>query len=139
MICIMKIIQMMMRLCGNMEIKKLEKYLIKKGDKTDMLSSLERVDKNIINEKLKEYDVKTLKELSKCIIDEFAEILEFSKDDILTQMFFIKLVDNENTFIFSAYEEDVESLWVFPYDDGSHYTYYIPDEIKKIIKDELGI
>lgn len=133
----MKIFQK--RLCGNMEIKKLEKYLIKKGDKTDMLSSLEKVDIKIINDKLKEYDVKTLKELSKCIIDDFKEILEFSKDDILTQMFFSRLVNNENSFIFSAYEEDVESLWVFAYDDGKYYTYYIPDEIKKIIKEKLKI
>lgn len=32
-----------------METKKLEKYLIKKDKKTDMLSSLEKVDKKIID------------------------------------------------------------------------------------------
>lgn len=48
MIYIMKVFQK--KLCGNMEIKKLEKYLIKKDDKTDMLSSLEKVDKKIIND-----------------------------------------------------------------------------------------
>lgn len=47
MIYIMKIIQR--RLSGNMETKKLEKYLIKKDKKTDMLSSLEKVDKKIID------------------------------------------------------------------------------------------
>ena len=67
MIYIMKIIQR--RLSGNMETKKLEKYLIKKDDKTDMLSSLEKVDKKIIGKKLKEYDIKTIKELSKYIIE----------------------------------------------------------------------
>lgn len=36
-----------------METKKLEKYLIKKDSKTDVLSSLEKVDKKIINNKLK--------------------------------------------------------------------------------------
>lgn len=35
-----------------METKKLEKYLIKKDDKTDMLSSLEKVDKKIIDKKI---------------------------------------------------------------------------------------
>ena len=41
------------KLRGNMETKKLEKYLIKKDSKTDVLSSLEKVDKKIINNKLK--------------------------------------------------------------------------------------
>lgn len=39
------------RLNGNMEIKKLEKYIIKK-DKTDMLSSLKKVNKGFIDEKM---------------------------------------------------------------------------------------
>ena len=67
MIYIMKIIQR--RLSGNIETKRLEKYLIKKDDKTDMLSSLEKVDKKIIDKKLKEYDIKTIKELAKYIIE----------------------------------------------------------------------
>ena len=67
MIYTMKIIQRI--LSGNMETKKLEKFLIKKDDKTDMLSSLEKVDKKIIDKKLKEYDIKTIKELSKYIIE----------------------------------------------------------------------
>lgn len=122
-----------------MEIKKLEKYLIKKDNKTDVLSSLEKVDKKIIDEKLKEYDIKTIKELSKYIIENFEEVLEISKDDMFTQMFFSKLVSNENSMIFSAYESDIEDFFVFIYEDGSHYTYYIPDEIKKIINEKLGI
>lgn len=137
MIYIMKIIQR--RLSGNMETKKLEKYLIKKDDKTDMLSSLEKVDKKIIDKKLKEYDIKTIKELAKYIIEEFKETLEMTKDDMLTQMFFSKLVNNENSMIFSAYESDVEDLFVFVYDKGSYYTYYISDEIRKIIKQKLNI
>ncbi len=39
-----------------MEIKKLEKYLIKK-EKTDMLSSLKKVNKKIVQEKMQEYEV----------------------------------------------------------------------------------
>lgn len=122
-----------------METKKLEKYLIKKDDKTDMLSSLEKVDKKIIDKKLKEYDIKTIKELAKYIIEEFKETLEMTKDDMLTQMFFSKLVNNENSMIFSAYESDVEDFFVFVYDKGSYYTYYISDEIRKIIKQKLNI
>ena len=137
MIYIMKIIQR--RLSGNIETKRLEKYLIKKDDKTDMLSSLEKVDKKIIDKKLKEYDIKTIKELAKYIIEEFKETLEMTKDDMLTQMFFSKLVNNENSMIFSAYESDVEDFFVFVYDKGSYYTYYISDEIRKIIKQKLNI
>ena len=92
-----------------MEIKKLEKYLIKK-EKTDMLSSLKKVNK----------------------------ILSSTKDDIFTQMFFQRLVNNENSMVFSAYEQDVECFNVFAYENGKYYSYYIPDEIKEIIKEELG-
>lgn len=122
-----------------METKKLEKYLIKKDNKTDMLSSLEKVDKKIIDKKLKEYDIKTINELAKYIIEEFKETLEMTKDDLFTQMFFSKLVNNENSMIFSAYESDVEDFFVFVYDKGSYYTYYIPDEIRKIIKQKIKI
>lgn len=122
-----------------MEIKKLEKYLIKKDDKTDMLSSLEKIDKNIIDKKLKEYDIKTVKELAKYIIEEFKETLEIAKDDVFTRMFFNKLVDNENSMFFSAYESDVEDFFVFVYNNGFNYTYYIPDELRKIIKEILNI
>lgn len=55
-----------------------------------------------------------------------------TKDDIFTQMFFSKLVNNENSMIFSAYESDVEDFFVFAYDKGPYYTYYISDEIKKL-------
>ena len=137
MIYIMIIIQR--RLSGNMETKKLEKYLIKKNNKTDMLSSLEKVDKKIIDKKLKEYDIKTIKELAKYIIEEFKETLEMTKDDLFTQMFFSKLVNNENSIFFSAYESDVEDFFVFVYDKGSYYAYYIPDEIRKTIKQKLKI
>ena len=52
-----------------------------------MLSSLEKVDKKIIDEKLKEYDVKTIKKLAKYIIEEFKETLEKTKYDMFTQIF----------------------------------------------------
>ncbi len=120
-----------------MEIKKLEKYLIKK-EKTDMLSSLKKVNKNLIKNKMEEYEVNTIEELSNKITEEFREILSSSKDDIFTQIFFQRLVHNENSIIFSAYEQDLEFFNVFAYDSGEYYSYYIPDEIREIIKEELG-
>ena len=120
-----------------METKKLEKYLIKK-ENTDLLSSLKKVNKKIVDEKMEEYDVNSIEELAKYIIEEFKEILSSTKDDIFTQMFFQKLVNNENSMIFSAYEQDIECFNVFAYDNGEHYSYYIPDEIRVIIKEELG-
>lgn len=54
-----------------------------------MLSSLEKIDEKIINNKLKEYDIKTIKELAKYIIEEFKETLEMTKDDMFTQMFLV--------------------------------------------------
>ena len=119
------------------KLKKLEKYLIKK-EKTDMLSSLKKVNKKIIDEKMEEYDVDSIEELAKYIIEEFKEILSSTKDDIFTQIFFQRLVNNENSMVFSAYEQDVECFNVFAYENGKHYSYYIPDEIKEIIKEELG-
>ena len=120
-----------------MEIKKLEKYLIKK-EKTDMLSSLKKVNKKIIDEKMEEYDVDSIEELAKYIIEEFKELLSSAKNDIFTQIFFYFLVNNENSMVFSAYVQDVECFNVFAYENGKDYYYYIPDEIKEIIKEELG-
>ena len=72
------------------------------------------------------------------LIEEFRDILSSSTDDIFTQMFFQRLVSNENSVVFSAYEQDVEFFNVFVYDAGNHYSYYIPDELREIIKEELG-
>ncbi|MBR1884001.1 MAG: hypothetical protein IJ809_03535 [Clostridia bacterium] len=80
----------------------------------------------------------SIEELAKDIIEEFKEILGSTKDDIFTQMFFQRLVNNENSMMFSAYEQDVECFNVFVYDNGNNYSYYIPDEIKEIIKEEFG-
>lgn len=117
---------------------KYEKYLIKK-DKVDLLSSLKSVDKKIINNKLKEYDLDSIEELKDYIIEEFEFCLNSSKDDIFTQMYFKKLLSNENSMFLSAYQDDIEGLWVFVYENNNHYSYYIPTEIKKIIKKELSL
>lgn len=118
-------------------IMDLEKYVIKK-DKMDMLSSLKLVANNLINETLEELDLHSIKELSEYLIDEFETVLNLSKDDMFTRMYFSRLVNNENSFVFSAYQSDVENFFVFVYEQDNHYAYYIPTEIRKIIKKELG-
>lgn len=115
---------------------KYEKYLIKK-EKLDLLSSLKLLDKKIINKKLKEYELKNINELKDYIIEDFEMCLDMSKDDKFTQMYFIRLLENENSKWMSAYQQDIEDLLVFVYENGNHYSYYIPTEIKKIIKNML--
>lgn len=116
---------------------KYEKYVIKKG-KTDLVSSLKALDKKLLKEKLEELDLENVKELADYMIDEFEFLLDVSKEDIFTRMFFQRLLENENSPIFSAYEQDVEFLNVFVYENGGFYSYYIPDEIKIIIKKILN-
>ena len=115
---------------------KYERYLIKK-EKLDLLSSLKLLDKKIVNEKLKEYGLKNINELKDYIIEEFETCLDMSKDDKFTQMYFIRLLEHENSEWMSAYEQDIEDLLVFVYDNGEYYSYYIPIEIKTIIKNML--
>jgi len=117
---------------------KLEKHVITK-EKTDLLSSLKKIDKNIIEKSFNYYDVYYLEELKETIIEEFKYLLNTAKSDIHTRNYFTKLIENENTLIFSACEEDVEKFLVFVYEAKDSYKYYIPDEIKKIIKKELEI
>lgn len=115
---------------------KYEKYLIKKG-KLDLLSSLKSLDKRIVNEKLKEYELDNLDELKDYIIEEFEMSINMSKGDKFTQLYFLRLLEHENSEWMSAYREDIEDLFVFVYDNGEHYSYYIPTEIKTIIKNML--
>lgn len=122
-----------------METRKLKKYLIKKGKDTDMISSLKKVDNKLINKALKDGNFDSIEELAEYIIDSFEAVFDMTKDDMFTQMFFTKLINCENTMVFAPYESDVEDFLVFPYDNGSCYTYYIPNEIKKIIKDAYDI
>ena len=115
-----------------------KEYLIKKGD-TDLLSSLKALDKKIINKKLKEYNIKNLKELKENIIDEVKICLELSSDDIFSRMYFEKLLNHENSMWMSVYKDDVESLWAFVYETKDGFSYYIADEIKKLIKKTFNL
>ena len=116
---------------------KYEKYLIKKG-KTDLLSSLKALDKKLLNEKFKEFGVDDIYELKDFILEDFEFCLESSKDDTFTKMYFERLIDHENSEWMSAYQQDIESLLVFVYNNGDYYSYYIPPEIKEIINKLLG-
>lgn len=116
----------------------LERYIIKKG-KTDLLSSLKALNKKLLKEKLEEKALDDINELKEYIIDDFEIILDRSKDDIFTRMYFERLLENEDSVFLSAYQSDIESLMVFVYENGDHYSYYVPSEIKKIIKKLLKI
>lgn len=113
-----------------------EKYLIKK-DRLDLLSSLKSLNKKVLDEKMKEYELNSVNELKEYILEEFEMCLEMSKDDSLTRMYFMRLLNDENTERMSAYEQDIEELNVFIYINEGHYSYYIPKEIKDIIKSML--
>ncbi len=117
---------------------KYDEYIIKKG-KTDLLSSLKALNKNIIKENLEDYDLDNIEELKEYIIDSFEFCLSTSKTDLFTRLYFQKLLNNENSMIMSAYQDDIEALWVFVYENNEGISYYIPTEIKKIIKKELNI
>ena len=115
---------------------KYKEYLIKKGE-LDLLSSLQALDKKILNKKLKEFDVKDVYELKEYIIENFRFSLEMSNDDPFTIMYFERLIDHENTEWMSAYDDDIEDLIVFVYNNKKYNSYYIPTEIKKIINELL--
>ena len=116
----------------------LKKYEIK-TDKTDMLSSLKALPKDILKEALEENDANNIEELSKILIEEFESILKTCTNDFATILFFKGLLKNENTSTFSAYEIDIENFNVFVYKKDNYYAYYIPDELKSIIKKLLKI
>lgn len=113
-----------------------KKYLVKK-DKLDLLSSLKLLNEKVLNEKMEEFESNNINELKEYILEDFEMCLEMSKDDPFTRMYFMRLLDNENSEWMSAYEQDIESLNVFVYNNEDHCSYYIPIEIKEIIKSML--
>lgn len=111
---------------------KYEKYLVKKG-KTDLLSSLQALDKKILDKKMKEYNVNDIYELKDYILTFFEYCLNEAKDDEFTKAYFESLMNNENSKFLSVYEQDIKLLIIFLYNKGDYYSYYIPVEIKQII------
>lgn len=77
------------------------------------------------------YINKNIEEWKDHIIDDFQFCLEASKDGVFTKVYFQRLINNENSIFLSAYQDDIEGLWVFAYENNGHYSYYIPTEIKK--------
>ena len=116
---------------------KIEKYIIAK-EKTDLLSSLKQVDNNLIQETLKEFGLDNLEELKDCILEEFEMLYDMSKDNIFTQIYFTRFLENENSALMSAYQSDIEAFFAFVYKNDKYLSYYIPDEIKEIIN-EIGV
>ena len=53
---------------------------------------------------------------------------------LLTFNVAIEELENENSIFLSAYQSDIESLMVFVYENGDYYSYYVPSEIKKLLK-----
>ncbi len=116
---------------------KFKKYLVTKGN-IDLLSSLKALDEELLKEKLEEFGVDNINELKDEILDDFDFWLDIYKDDKPTKMYFKRLLNQENSEWVAPYEEEMESLVIFIYDNGNHYSYYIPTEIKQIIKKLLG-
>lgn len=115
-----------------------ETYEIRK-EKTDLLSSLKALNKNLIKKVLKEKYLDNINELKTEVLDTFTFCLSLSKDDMATKIYFKTLLDNENTNNMPGYQSDIKDFFVFIYKNDDHYSYYVPDEIKKIIKRELKI
>lgn len=113
-----------------------DKYIIRKG-KTDLISSLNAMNKDILKEEMEFNDVETLDELKNAIIDKFRDCLVFSKSDIFTQLFFKRILEFEDTNEIVPLKEDIRALWAFVYKKEKNFSYYIPDEIKEIIKKEF--
>ncbi len=103
------------------------------------MSSLQALDKKLLKEKLEEYDVRDINELKDFILEDFEFCLDSSKGDIMTRLYFERLLDHENSEWMSAYGDDIENLNVFIYENGDYISYYIPTEIKKITKKILGL
>ena len=114
-----------------------EKYLVKKG-KLDLLSSLKALDKKLLDKTLKDLGIDSIEELRDRIIEEFEMVLDASKDDKFTRLYFEKLLNHENSEWMSASWQDIEDFLVFVYENGDYYSYYIPTEIKEIIIKLIG-
>lgn len=115
-----------------------EKYLIKK-DKTDLLSSLKALDKEIVEDEMENYDVDSLEDLKEEIIYDFVDCLDVSKNNFFTKEYFKKILRDENSSLMSVCMDDIEAMWAFVYENNGHISYYIADEVKDIIKKVLKI
>lgn len=80
---------------------------------TLLLMYLTSLDKKLLNEKIKEFGVEDINELKEYIIEDFESCLEMTIDDQFTIRYFERLIEHENSKWMSAYEQDIEKLFVF--------------------------
>ncbi len=110
------------------------KYIIEKDENTDMLSSLKKLDKDFLEEIMDDYGCDTVKELADYLIEMTKDQIRLSAKDPLSAAFFNVLIEKEDTKEVAAYDTDIEDFLVFLYLKDDYINYYIPDEIKKLIK-----
>ena len=105
--------------------------------KTDLLSSLENINKEYAKKYMKENCYDDYEEWKENVLMTFKSNFEASKDSVSTIEFFNRLVSYEDSLVITAYADDVTSNIVFLYRDEYGLKYYISDEIKEIITKEL--
>lgn len=106
--------------------------------KTDLLSSLKNINKEYAKKHMEEYCYDDYNEWKERVLMLFESSFSVSKSSYATIRFFNNLVINENTESIVCPADDVNSNIVFLYDDAGKIKYYIPDEIKNIIWEELS-
>jgi hypothetical protein len=112
-------------------------YLVIK-DREDLLSSLKGINKKIINKKLMELDLENLQELKKYILEHLKDSIKNIKDRWLLNIHFETLLTNENKTL-SVDPSDVENFIVFLYEEDGEIKYYMPTEVKDIIKRSIKV
>ena len=112
-------------------------YLVTK-DREDLLSSLKGINKKIINKKLMELDLENLQELKKYILEHLKDSIKNIKDRWLLNIHFETLLTNENKTL-SVDPSDVENFIVFLYEEDGEIKYYMPTEVKGIIKRSIKV
>lgn len=116
-------------------------YLIKKNDKTDILSSLEQIDSKIINEILENNRVgmKNINDIANYKLKLVKQTFEDLPFDPSSHFYYSKLLRYENKTTFRPAGADIEDFVVFIYNKNNKPSYYIPDEMKEIIKEFLNV
>ena len=118
----------------NMEVND---YLVTK-DREDLLSSLKGVNRIIINKKLRELDLENLQELKKYILEHLKDSIKNIKNRWLLNVHFETLLTNENKNL-SLDPSDIENFIVFLYEEDGEIKYYMPTEVKDIIKRSIKV